>query len=93
MIETMKLPAKIIAKRLAIKPLLAALTLIAPIIGSASSARADDDMLKHDGRMEGYQRPVYIEVGTAADYLLLGGMLVLGAMVMLKDAKRTHKKT
>jgi hypothetical protein len=88
----MKFPAKFKRKRLVTACLLA-LSFIGPILGTSPAARAGDD-LENDARLEGYMgRPVVLDTGVATDYMLLGGLTILAVCVMLKDARRTHKKS
>lgn len=52
---------------------------------------AQDDMPKHDARLEGYAESVLLQgSGTAMTWLLLLGLAVLCLSVLFKDARRTH---
>ncbi|HET6249786.1 MAG TPA: hypothetical protein VFE47_19000 [Tepidisphaeraceae bacterium] len=90
----MKFPAKLSGKRRVLTACLIALSFIGPVFGSSRSARAADDDLQNDARLEGYMgRTVVLDTGVATDYMLLGGLTILIVCVMLKDARRSHKKS
>ena len=65
---------------------------VAAAVLSPSVARAQEEEVKHDARLDGYQSNVVVQSGdsTALTWLLLVflGMVALG--VMFKNAKRTH---
>lgn len=65
--------------------------LVGPVLGPPSMARADENELKNDVRLEGYEgkKPV-LDGGAATSYLLLFALGVVGLAVMFKDAKRSH---
>ena len=61
------------------------------LLGStASSARADDEEIQLDARMEGYATKVDIGGSTALTSFLLMVLTGLSLGVMFKDAKRSH---
>jgi len=81
-------------KRRLITAWLMALSVLAPVLGGASVARADDDAKSHDARLEGYSgKPVFdADAGVGTYYLLIALLMVLGLSVLFKDAKRSHSK-
>ena len=71
------------------------LLLVAVCVGAAlavpSSARAQDEEIKQDARLEGYQGNVSVQnQSTALMWLLFVFLGVVALAVLFKDAKRTH---
>ena len=70
--------------------LLACLCLSAAVL-APTSARAQDEEVKVDARLEGYQGNVSVEnQSTALIWLLFVFLAVCAVGVLFKDAKRTH---
>jgi hypothetical protein len=89
----MSFPANRRVKSRLIVAWLMALSFIAPVFSGASAARADDNSLKYDARLEGYAgKPVGLDASTGWYYILMFALGVLGCSVMFKDAKRSHVK-
>jgi len=70
--------------------LLACLCLSAVVL-APTSARAQEEEVKVDARLEGYQGTVSVEnQSTALIWLLFVFLAVVAVGVLFKDAKRTH---
>ena len=70
--------------------LLACLSLSAVVL-APTSARAQEEEVKVDARLEGYQGTVSVEnQSTALIWLLFVFLAVVAVGVLFKDAKRTH---
>jgi hypothetical protein len=71
--------------------LLAAALCAGPLLSVASPALAQEDEVKHDGRLDGYTGPVSVEnQSTALIWLLFVFLGVVALAGLFKDAKRTH---
>jgi len=65
-------------------------TMVAPVL-APTAARAQDDEVKRDARLEGYQGNVSVEnQSTALIWLLFVFLGVVALTALFKDAKRTH---
>ena len=70
--------------------LLACLCLGAFVL-APSAARAQEEEIKHDARLDGYQGTVTVpNDSTALMWLLFIFLAVVAMAVLFKDAKRTH---
>ena len=71
--------------------LLACLCLGAVLSVAPSAARAQEEEIKMDARLEGYQGNVSVSNdSTALMWLLFVFLAVVATAVLFKDAKRTH---
>jgi hypothetical protein len=71
--------------------LLACLCLGAVVLAPPGVARAQDEEIKQDARLEGYQGQVSASnQSTALMWLLFVLLAVIAVAVLFKDAKRTH---
>jgi hypothetical protein len=71
--------------------LLACLCVGAVVLASPSTARAQDEEVKYDARLDGYQGSVSVQnQSTALMWLLFVFIAVIAVAVLFKDAKRTH---
>lgn len=73
-----------------LRRLLAVLASVA-VLSLPAAARADDDEVVTDGRLEGYKDTVALpKSGTGTTYLLLVVLVIVGLAGLFKDAKRSH---
>ena len=71
--------------------LLLATVCIGAVVVAPSTARAQDEEVKLDARLEGYQGNVSVQnQSTALMWLLFVFLGVVALAVLFKDAKRTH---
>ena len=71
--------------------LLIACLCLGAVVLAPSAARAQDEEIKQDARLEGYQGTVSVSnQSTALMWLLFVLLAVIAVAVLFKDAKRTH---
>ena len=71
--------------------LLLACLCLGAVFVAPSTARAQDEEIKLDARLEGYQGQVSVQnQSTALMWLLFVLLAVIAVAVLFKDAKRTH---
>jgi hypothetical protein len=71
--------------------LLLACLCLGAVVAAPSTARAQDEEIKLDARLEGYQGQVSVQnQSTALMWLLFVLLAVIAVAVLFKDAKRTH---
>ena len=71
--------------------LLLACMCLGAVVLAPSAARAQEEEIKHDARLDGYQGAVTVQNdSTALMWLLFVFLAVVAVAVLFKDAKRTH---